>query len=504
MFFDGDLQSGISLAIQESKSIVCFVRDDSRDSSLWEDNYLQDEQVSVHQEHRSLCLTSELKVVAILQTQAISLRMQADSQEAGFLSAFCPISKAPTLVIIQKGQLREYLALGLTQEDFRERLKTALSDKPPVKEPHQEHPTTAEETGAAPVRQDASTPVCPNASTPQQPIGQDSNDSLTVQNLLNYRRQRLETEKRRQEAAEKAERVASAKVRREEVEAEAAKAPLGSTKAQESSYVQQQRKRQQDARMERERVLRLVENDKAERREKEECRKALARVEADTTASTNEAATKTLPNKSNSLSPFSSRDCAIQIRLLDGSTIRSRFSADKTLRTDVRRWIDEQRLDSDVPFTFKQILSPLPNRAITISEEEQNLQSLGLIPSTTLVLIPVQGFTSAYGSSAPGLLSRCLSAGYGVASSGVGMVTGALGTFLGAGQTTLTQQPAAVVPATGHTLQSDNPDETPRNARSNINIRTLRDQQDDNDDHQLYNGNQLNFEPNRSYDDKED
>ena len=27
--------------------------------------------------------------------------MQADSQEAGYLSAFCPISKVPTLVVIQ-------------------------------------------------------------------------------------------------------------------------------------------------------------------------------------------------------------------------------------------------------------------------------------------------------------------------------------------------------------------------------------------------------------------
>ena len=64
MFYEGDLQSGISKAVQESKFIACFVSgqcpshsrdlmltgnvssDDEEESMLWENEYLQDEAVS--------------------------------------------------------------------------------------------------------------------------------------------------------------------------------------------------------------------------------------------------------------------------------------------------------------------------------------------------------------------------------------------------------------------------------------------------------------------------
>jgi hypothetical protein len=37
----------------------------------------------------------------LLATKAVILRLQAGSQEAGFLSAFCPIDRVPSLVVIQ-------------------------------------------------------------------------------------------------------------------------------------------------------------------------------------------------------------------------------------------------------------------------------------------------------------------------------------------------------------------------------------------------------------------
>jgi len=35
-----------------------------------------------------------------LQQQAVALKLQAGSQEAGFLAAFCPVNSTPTLVVI--------------------------------------------------------------------------------------------------------------------------------------------------------------------------------------------------------------------------------------------------------------------------------------------------------------------------------------------------------------------------------------------------------------------
>jgi hypothetical protein len=49
---------------------------------------------------------------------------------------------------------------------------------------------------------------------------------------------------------------------------------------------------------------------------------------------------------------------------------------------DMYQWIDEQRTD-DTPYVFKQILSPLPNRNISITEEVMDVKSLGLMPSAT-------------------------------------------------------------------------------------------------------------------------
>ncbi len=242
--------------------------------------------------------------------------------------------------------------------------------------------------------------------------------------------------------------------------------------------------------------MRQIEADKADRREREERRRALARVEAAVEAGSSDGADGLVDKqlsgekarRHTSLRPsLSSKDCAVQVRLLDGSTIRSRFPSDHTLRTHVRAWVDEQRSDGDVPYTFKQILAPKPNRAITISEEEESLQSLGLTPSATLVMVPVQGSIAAYGSGGPGLLSRGLSAGYGLVSGGVGAVTGVLGAVLGVGQAA---QPASEgsAPSSGDSRSSHT---TPLSTTGGINVRTLRDQQTTRDDQQFYNGNQV-------------
>ena len=239
--------------------------------------------------------------------------------------------------------------------------------------------------------------------------------------------------------------------------------------------------------------MQQIEASRADRREREERRQALARAEVDSFVDSLDGASGLVDqqiateNFVRSTHPRLTKDCAIQVRLLDGSTIRSRFHPDQTLRLHVRPWVDEQRPDGDAPYTFKQILAPKPARAITISEEEESLQSLGLTPSATLVMVPVQGSIAAYGIGGPGLLSRGLSAGYGLVTGGVEMVTGALGTFLGVGQTT-----AASASADGGHSQQVPPSTTAgRAAGAGLNVRTLRDQRAARDDHQLYNGNQV-------------
>ena len=310
----------------------------------------------------------------------------------------------------------------------------------------------------------------PQVSTANQP-------SQAVQNLLADRRRKLESDKKEKEAAENADRKAKADARQAAIMSDP-----DSAKGKQATYAAQQRKRQQEAKLERDRILQQIEHDKAERKEKEEQRKALARAEAEE-KDDSALADEQLMNEINRSKPTRSKECAIQVRMFDGSNIRHKFSSDATLRTDVRAWIDKERLDGDIPYTFKQILTPLPNRTLSISDEEESLQSLGLTPSATLIMVPVQGYTAAYDHQ--GLVSRSASTGYSVIAGGAGMITGALRTVLGLGQATAQTNEPQENPAVGATVPET------RGAGSNINIRTLHDQREGRDGHQLYNGNQV-------------
>lgn len=304
--------------------------------------------------------------------------------------------------------------------------------------------------------------------------------SQTVQNLLADRRRRLDIDKKEKDLAEKAERKAKAEARKEAM----AVAP-DSAKAKQATYAAQQRKRQQEAKLERERILRQIEHDKAERKKKDERRKAIAKAETEGTDGAGGLVDQQLVNEVNCLKSMRSKACAVQIRLFDGSTIRSRFPSEQTLRGNVRPWIDQQKSD-DVPYTFKLVLAPMPSRTLSVSEEEETLQSLGLTPSATLVIVPVQGYTSAY-SGGQGIVSKGASAGYNVVSAGAGIISGALGTFLGLGRPTA----PSGLPEAHDTTMRENAEADATGTGSGINIRTLRDQRDDQENHQLYNGNQV-------------
>lgn len=324
--------------------------------------------------------------------------------------------------------------------------------------------------------------AAPTSSSSDSQTSQTSNQpSQAIQNLLVERRRRLEIDQKEKEAVEKADRKAKAEVRKEPMTA----AP-DSAKAKQAVYALQQRKRQQDAKLERERILRQIEHDKAERKEKEERRRVLAKADAEGKKDS-ELVEQQLNAEMNSPRPTRSKECSIQIRMFDGSTIRNRFPSEDTLRAQIRPWVDKQKSDSDFPYTFKHILTPLPNRTLSISDEEEDLQSLGLTPSATLVIVPVQGYTAAY-TGGQGIVSRGASAGYNVVSAGAGLVTGALGMFLGLGQATSQEDR----PATPETTTQASAESDARGTGSGVNIRTLRDQQD-REDHQFYNGNQVNI-----------
>merc|ERR1712093_369250 len=453
MFYEGDLQSGIGLAMQEAKLVGCFVTDGGEESQLWENEFLQDDSLK-----------------DLLAEQTVLLRLVAGSQEAGFLAAIYPLPKTPTFVLIKSGELKEYIASGVSKEDFIKRLVVVLETRGPTSAPS--NPSTTPSTSSS-----------PNPTTQHSRIEQQT---ANIAATLAERSRRLEAQKRALDAAEKAKRAADAKAKKEAAEA-------GNPKAvNEQKYAKQQAQRQKEAREERARILKRVEDDKAERKEREAQRKreALAKLEGE------KEAEQAIAGSSASALPArggaNAKECAVQVRLFDGSTIRSRFPSTGSLLKDVRPWVDGKQ-EGDTPYTFKQVLSPLPNKNIEMSEEEHTFTALGLTPSATLILVPVADYTSAY-EGGGGLVSSAASGGYSLISLGLGLVTGALGSLFGG--SAAPAPPPAPAAASG-----------PSPASASINVRTLGDQRKESkkDDQQFYNGNATNFQPRKDDDEgKED
>lgn len=172
----------------------------------------------------------------------------------------------------------------------------------------------------------------------------------------------------------------------------------------------------------------------------------------------------------------------LQVRLFDGRSVRSSFLPTQTIRGDVRPWLDQQMVDDNRPYNLKHILTPLPSRTLSVTEESQTLGDLGLGSTATLVMVPVQSYTEAY-SAAGSLPGRAISGVYNAVSSVAGTATGLVGSFFGYGPSAPVNEPAS------------SPSPSAENARrprpSGPNIRTLRDQQDGRGNNQLYNGNQV-------------
>lgn len=278
------------------------------------------------------------------------------------------------------------------------------------------------------------------SSTGDSAIAEGSDDGVymnpRVRDVLAERQQRLAADKQSKDAAEKAHGKARADARRAESETGVSSS---GRRTSQTSQANQVRKAQEEARKERERILQNIENDKQARRERErEHRRQRSESEEQPTQHKSRDSIGSASGTGSGTGmrrPSAMKECALQIRLFDGSTIRERFSAWKTIRTHVRPWIDRQRkAGDDTPYTFRQVLVPMPNRVIEIAEEDEDLESLGLCPSATLIMVPIKGYTNAYdqpgGSHA---LAKGVSAGYNIVSGGAGMLSGAIASLFGYG-----------------------------------------------------------------------
>lgn len=446
MFHQGTLQSGISLAIQQQKLVACFIHSPSDSTSqTWEEEYLT----------ANTCAGNVCGQVGhLIAEKAVLLKIELGSQEAGFLNAFCPVEEAPAVVVIRDGKVLERIAGSVGREEFVERLGRAVglneegedgedgADGAEAKEDGEGEvgesdpliSSTAAGAGADAESneqtQPSSTPTQPpEASAPQQ---QPPNQANT---LLAERARRLEAERLRHEADQKAERLARKKAREEE--AAAASRHTATTERNEQqkardAWIYQQKQRKDEAKKEKERVLQQIESDKQERKAA-----ALRRKEGAGGEGTGKGEFSEMLAQSGSRAVATgvrNGSCALQIRLFDGSSIKGKFAADADLATAVRTWIREASPEggADIPYSFRQILAPQPSRSIEVGEEGQTLQDLGLAPSATLVLVPVAGGVDAYEGN-KGVVGSAVNGAYWLASTAYSFSASLLGAIPGFG-----------------------------------------------------------------------
>ncbi|KAK3952916.1 hypothetical protein QBC32DRAFT_259112 [Pseudoneurospora amorphoporcata] len=417
MFFTGTLQEGIAAAIQQTKSLVCFVTDDNTESQQWENEFLKDE---------AIC--------PLIESSAVVLKLVAGSTEEGYLAQLFPVPKKPTVVVLRGGQLKEYIAAGVTKEDFVRRLGAALGEQQAVspgatsgsasvQEPQSEQgqeqasseptaqPPAEQITAAATTSTEAAASQQPptGTTTTTEPTAASSSSPATTTTTPNT------TQQAQIQAilAERAARLAIQKKQQEEATRAAARARAA---AEDPSSPARQaadalRKKQQEAREERQRILKAIEDDKAARKarqlEKQREKEALTASESGEAedkkgkgkgkAKEEEAGLPFAPPspmlpRGNQPIKSTGGHCALQVRLTDGSTIRSRFSAEKDTVREVREWVEATVSESPAVkngrYTFKVLLTPQPSRRIEQEEEGKTLGELGLAPSSTLILVP--------------------------------------------------------------------------------------------------------------------
>jgi len=478
MFFTGSLQEGIATALQHNKCVFCFVTDEEAESQTWETEYL-----------------TEGTIAALLQDGAIALRLKKGSEEAGYLAAIFPLPKTPTVVIIKNGDLKEYITAGTSKDEFVRRVTTAFSGaqgQPAAPQPgaapaaapaaqmtddlYEETPSNPPQAAAAGTNtQTALARPSTSDSSPRGPATptQEEENAAILRTVLAERAARLEAQRMESERKAKAARAAAA---------EKAETDNSKQTEQTRNHKAALKKARQDAADEKARILKKIEDDRAERRAKAAERAAIRNQAS--SPKLGEVAAALTRFESSSLAPSTSSASgmtALQVRLLDGSTIRSRFPSKATLAKDVRTWVDSEWADgSKEPYRFKVVLAPLPSKLIDDTEESKSLEELSLSPSSTLVLAPVGAHVSAYegsslGSMAVGFLLLPLTL-----LQWLWELISSVFSKIGASRQAAEEGGAEPV-----TVREQRKGKFSQFANPN----------DRKNDHQLYNGNSLNFEP---------
>lgn len=156
-------------------------------------------------------------------------------------------------------------------------------------------------------------------------------------------------------------------------------------------HLEEMKKQKQMAREERERILKLVRADRAERKAMEG------------RPSSEESVTFDVHDNIKDVKKLHVNKCVLMLRLTNSNTLTCQFDSKQTLN-DVRKWVDEHRTDGDCPYAFHR---SIPRVTFAESDELKTLETLELLPRSVLLLKPLQtSYTNVAEAKGPGLLGK--------------------------------------------------------------------------------------------------
>lgn len=160
-------------------------------------------------------------------------------------------------------------------------------------------------------------------------------------------------------------------------------------------YHEEMIKQRRQSKEERDRILKLVEADKAERRV---LREGLAESKQEEQAQ--------LHDNIKDFQKLHTKTCTLLIRLTNGENITKTFDS-KLKLNDVRRWVDTVRTDNDCPYAFHR---NIPRVTFSDSDELKTLEALDLPPRSALIVKPLNksshGRLNVAEAKGPGLLGK--------------------------------------------------------------------------------------------------
>ena len=171
-------------------------------------------------------------------------------------------------------------------------------------------------------------------------------------------------------------------------------------------YQREVQKERKLARLERERILRLVKADREERRARDLKLREQHQNHRETSTGTGYITSETNPDGQEAINTdiamvedvrdnfkntekLHTSECTLLIKLTNSESLTHTFNSKDPLNA-VRSWVDSHRTDSDCPYMFHR---SIPRVTFTESDELKSLEELELTPRSVLILKPLESST---------------------------------------------------------------------------------------------------------------